>query len=136
MILLDTNVVVAVINRRSAVVEAKFRKHLLAGDEIALSSVVVFELDYGIARSARKQENMRALSRFLEVIGGVVDFDAEDAAAAGAMRAALAAAGTLIGPYDVMIAGQALRRGATLVTANTREFSRIAGLKLEDWTAG
>lgn len=136
MILLDTNVAVAVINKRSAIIEATFRKRLLAGHEIALSSVVVFELEYGIARSARKKENVRALSRFLDAIGGVVDFDAEDAAAAGVVRASLNAAGTPIGPYDVLIAGQARRRGATLVTANTREFGRIAGLNVEDWTAG
>lgn len=136
MILLDTNVAVTVINKRSAIVEATFRERLLAGKDIALSSVVVFELEYSIARSTRKQENAIALARFLDAVGDVLAFDPEDAAAAGSIRAALNAAGTPIGPYDVLIAGQALRRGATLVTANTREFGRIVGLKLEDWTAG
>jgi predicted nucleic acid-binding protein len=63
----------------------------------------------------------------------VVAFEREDARAAGAVRAALAAAGAAIGPYDVLIAGQALARGATLVTHNVREFGRVAGLGVEDW---
>ena len=63
----------------------------------------------------------------------VLDFDREDARRAGELRAQLSVAGTPIGPYDVLIAGQALARGLTLVTHNTREFGRIAGLKFEDW---
>lgn len=136
MIFLDTNVAVAVINKRSAPVESTFRQRLTAGEEVVLSSVVIFELEYGIARSIRKRDNAIALARFLDAIHGVVDFDADDAALAGSLRATLNAAGTPIGPYDVLIAGQALRRGATLVTANTREFARITGLTVEDWTAG
>jgi tRNA(fMet)-specific endonuclease VapC len=60
-------------------------------------------------------------------------FDVEDAYAAGQIRAVLTQAGTPIGPYDVMIAGTALARGLIVVAANTREFSRVAGLQLEDW---
>lgn len=63
----------------------------------------------------------------------VVAFDAEDARAAGAVRAALAAAGTPIGPYDALIAGQALARGLVLVTHNPHEFARVEGLRVEDW---
>lgn len=136
MILLDTTVAVTVINKRSRLVEAEFRQRLLSGETIALSSIVIFELEYGIARSARKRENVLALASFLDAVSGVIDFDAEDAAVAGSVRAALAAAGTPISPYDVLIGAQALRRGATLVTANTREFARIKGLTVEDWTAG
>ena len=55
---------------------------------------------------------------------------------AGKLRQALAGKGTPIGPYDLLIAGQALRHGATLVTANNREFKRVAGLKVEDWAKG
>lgn len=135
MILLDTNVVVALMNDRSRAVRAEFDKRSAAGEELGLSSIVVFELQYGVARSERKQELAAMLSRFLTRLSGVIDFDAEDAAWAGSVRAALAAAGTPIGPYDVLIGAQALRRGATLVTANTREFARIKGLKVEDWTA-
>lgn len=135
MILLDTNVVVALMNDRSRAVRAEFDKRSAAGEELGLSSIVVFELQFGVARSERKQENVAMLSRFLTRLNGVVDFDAEDAAVAGSVRAALAAAATPIGPYDLLIGAQALRRGAMLVTANTREFARIQGLKVEDWTA-
>ena len=62
-------------------------------------------------------------------------FDDEDARAAGAIRAALQTAGQPIGAYDVLLAGQARRRGATLVTSNVGEFKRVAGLKCEDWAA-
>jgi tRNA(fMet)-specific endonuclease VapC len=136
VILLDTTVAVTVINKRSRLAETVFRQRLLSGETIALSSIVILELEYGIARSARKRENVLALASFLDAVSGVIDFDAEDAAVAGSVRAALAAAGTPISPYDVLIGAQALRRGATLVTANTREFARIKGLTVEDWTAG
>ncbi len=62
-----------------------------------------------------------------------VDFNSEDAKAAGEVRAALVIAGTPIGPYDILIAGQALARNLTLITHNTREFSRVNGLRIEDW---
>ena len=64
----------------------------------------------------------------------VLDFDAEDAEEAGDIRATLQRAGTPIGPYDILIAAQARRRDALLVTANTREFARVPGLQIEDWT--
>ena len=64
----------------------------------------------------------------------LLDFDDEDARTAGQVRATLGKAGTQIGAYDVMIAGQALRRGLTVVTANTSEFSRVTGLSWQDWT--
>jgi tRNA(fMet)-specific endonuclease VapC len=64
----------------------------------------------------------------------VLNFDAEDARESGDIRAALARAGTPIGPYDVLIAAQARRRGAILVTANKNEFARVPGLQTQDWT--
>ena len=64
----------------------------------------------------------------------MLSFDEEDARISGEIRAQLAKKGTPIGPYDVLIAGQALARGLTLVTANTREFSRVEGLRLVDWS--
>lgn len=136
MILLDTNVVVALMNDRSDAVRSTFDAHSDAGHALGISSIVVFELEYGIARSARPRENAAMLKQFLTRLCGVVDFDAHDAAIAGRIRASLNAAGTPIGPYDVLIAAQALRRDATLVTANTREFSRIEGLKVADWGKG
>lgn len=78
--------------------------------------------------------NTQKLNAFLRKYVSVLDFDEDDAKAAAEIRAELAQRGTPIGPYDVLIAGQALVRGLTLVTANTREFSRVAELKLVDWS--
>lgn len=64
----------------------------------------------------------------------ILDFDQNDAFVAGEIRAALAAKGTPIGPYDVLIAGQAKARGLTLVTNNVGEFNRVENLQVEDWS--
>jgi len=96
---------------------------------------VLYELWYGVARSGRRRENAERLRVFLSGNIDVVPFSEEDAVAAGELRATLEAAGTPIGPYDVLIAGQALRSGATLVTANVSEFARVQGLAWQDWTA-
>ncbi len=91
------------------------------------------DLYYGAFRSRRRARN-------LEVVDGlqfeIVAFDREDAQHAGEIRATLAAEGTPIGAYDVLIAGQARSRDLTLVTRNMCEFRRVAGLRLEDWEAG
>ena len=135
MILLDTNAVIAIINRRPEVVRKRFTEHQAAGALLAISSIVVFELRFGVANSPRRNFNAQLLDGFLAGLSSVLDFDSTDADAAGAIRADLAKRGTPIGPYDVLIAGQALRHGATLVTANTAEFSRVAGLAVENWAA-
>ena len=78
--------------------------------------------------------NELALKEFLAKGFKILDFTANDAQAAGRIRAELKKAGTPIGAYDLLIAGQALARNLVLVTANTREFGRVHGLKFEDWT--
>ena len=98
-------------------------------------SVVTFELWYGVAKSQRKEANTQRLLAFLAGPLEWTLFDEEDAREAGAVRAELEIAGRPIGAYDVLIAGQARRRGATLVTANVGECERVAGLKWEDWAA-
>jgi tRNA(fMet)-specific endonuclease VapC len=92
-----------------------------------------FELHTGIARSARRTENERTLAAVLDGGIEVVPFDADDAIEAGELRAELRKAGREIGPYDVLIAAQTRRRGATLVTHNLREFGRVPRLNLVDW---
>ncbi len=77
---------------------------------------------------------MVKVGRFFDSGPPPVEFDREDAAAAGRVRADLAARGLMIGAYDLLIAGQALARGWMVVTANTREFTRVSGLAIEDWT--
>ena len=98
-----------------------------------LSSVVAFELRYGVAKSQRKESNAQRLDVFFAGPLEWTLFDEDDARAAGAVRAELESAGTPIGAYDVLLAGQARRRGARLVTSNVKEFGRVAGLKWEDW---
>lgn len=133
MICLDTNAVIAAIKGGATRFAARYDRELPKG-ALAVSSIVLFEMRYGISKSARVRENGARLALFLESPIAVLDFDAGDAVEAGGIRAALERAGTPIGPYDVLIAAQARRRGAVLVTANTREFARVPGLVLQDWS--
>lgn len=98
-------------------------------------AIALFELRYGIANSARRIENEQMLDVFLSAPIETPAFDAADAAEAGEIRAFLKRKGTPIGPYDILIAAQARRRGAALVSANLREFRRVTGLVTQDWAA-
>jgi len=129
--LLDTNAVIALVTRRS---DALLRRvEAMAPGALALSSIVAHELYFGAYRSQKIEFNLETL-RLLFADLVILDLDQEDARTAGEIRAALARQGTPIGPYDVLIAGQAKARGLTLVTSNLSEFQRVDGLKLEDWT--
>lgn len=132
--LLDTNAVVALLRNRSPAVREHFRTAELAGDYLAISSVVLFKLWYGVEKSSYVSENTERLRVFLSGDMDVLAFDHEDAKAAGRVRATLEKSGTAIGPYDLLIAGQALARGLTVVTANASEFARVQGLGWIDWT--
>ena len=132
--LLGTNAVVGLLRNKPAGVRERYRQAAAAGDYLALSSVVLFELWYGVAKSSQVQENTERLRVLLSGDLDLLDFDDEDARTAGQVRADLEKAGTPIGAYDLLIAGQALRRGLTVVTANISEFSRVAGLSWQDWT--
>lgn len=132
--LLDTNAVVALLRNKPARVRERYREAEQAGDDVAISSVVLFELWYGVAKSGRIQENTERLHILLSGNLDVLDFDDEDAQTAGRTLADLEKDGTPIGAYDLLIAAQALRRGLTVVTANTGEFSRVGGLNWQDWT--
>ena len=135
MICLDTNIAIYVINRRVPAVRLRLAEQLRLGTEIGFSIIALFELRYGHARSDRRVESDRLLAEFLAPGIVLLPFDAEDAAHAGDIRADLESKGTPIGPFDYLIAAQARRRGATLVTANLREFARVPGLLVADWTA-
>ena len=131
--LLDTNACIALINGTPKQVRRQFQRAVSRNSVILLSSVAAFELWYGVAKSQRKESNTRRLETFFAGPLEWTLFDDEDARAAGTVRAELEAAGKPIGAYDVLLAGQARRRAATLVTSNVSEFDRVAGLKWEDW---
>jgi tRNA(fMet)-specific endonuclease VapC len=131
--LLDTNACVALINRTSVAVRSRFQKALSGGSQIYVSSVVAFELWYGVAKSVHRAFNTQRLEAFLAGPISMLPLDDEDARAAGLIRAVLQASGTPIGAYDLLIAGQALARQLTLVTVNVTEFSRVKGLSWQDW---
>jgi tRNA(fMet)-specific endonuclease VapC len=135
MIALDTNIVIAAINRRIPRVRTRLLQTLVDGSIVGIPSIVLYEMWYGIKKSGRPQENAANLSAFLALDVTLWPFEQEDSEEAGDIRAALERAGTPIGPYDILIAAQARRRGATLVTASAREFARVPGLKTEDWGA-
>jgi tRNA(fMet)-specific endonuclease VapC len=127
--LLDTNVVSAIMRRDHRVGERVRRTGL---GQCRISSITVQEICFGAHRSVRTDFY---LATFANVAIDVLEFDMEDGRSAGRLRAGLAAAGALIGAYDILIAGQALARDLTLVTHNVREFSRVDGLRVEDWEA-
>jgi tRNA(fMet)-specific endonuclease VapC len=131
--LLDTNACIAVINGDPATVRPRMQKALAAGTRIVVSSVALFELWYGVAKSSKQDFNRKRLEAFLAGPVLVLPFDDADAHAAGSVRAVLEAVGKPIGAYDLLMAGQALRHGLTLVTSNVSEFSRVKGLHWQDW---
>ena len=100
--------------------------------EIIISTIVVFELQVGIAKSNSPSKRIQQLDRLLSQVIQV-DFDRDMAIAAATIRAQLEQQGTPIGPMDVLIAGTAISLQATLVTHNVREFLRIPGLAIADW---
>jgi tRNA(fMet)-specific endonuclease VapC len=128
--LLDTNVVVALLREPTGVVGRRLRSHEPA--EVGLSVIAMHELFYGAFRSQRQDHNLGIADGLLFE---VVPFDREDARQAGQIRAELSRRGLPIGPYDVLIAGQARARDLTLVTANVSEFARIPDLDVEDWSS-
>jgi len=134
--LLDTNACIALNKGEPASVRARFDKAVRAGARVWVSTVVLYELWYGVAKSARPKENAEDLATFLAGPIRVLGFEEEDAREAGGVRAALERMGKPIGAYDVLIAGQALCRKLTLVTSNGKEFGRVKGLVWEDWAKG
>lgn len=133
--LLDTNAIIALLKNEPAIFRKRLRRAVSRQAVIAVSSIVLHELWYGVARSARRRGNAERLRAFLSGGIEVTPFSEEDAQTAGDLRATLEAVGTPIGPYDLLVAAQALGSGATLVTANVSEFARVPGLDWQDWTA-
>ena len=128
--LLDTNACVTYLRRAGSSVRQRLAQHDLA--DITICSVVYAELRYGVLRSADPASGHARLTLFL---ANFVSLPLDDRAAeiAAVVRADLAGKGIPISPHDLLIAAIALANDLTLVTHNTREFGRVAGLKIEDW---
>ena len=131
--LLDTNACIHALNGSSAALVERLRAE--TSQEIALSAITRAELLYGARHSSRVTENLRLLARFFAPFASL-PFDDRCAEHYGAMRADLADRGRPIGPNDLLIAATARAHDLTLVTHNVREFTRVVGLKVEDWERG
>lgn len=130
MYLLDTNACIRIINNSSPALATRLQEH--QPHEIAICSVVKAELFFGAYKSSRIAENLRLLDRFFKPFYSY-PFDDNCVQISGRIRAELERTGTPIGPYDLLIAATAIANGRILVTANIREFSRVADLKIEIW---
>ena len=129
--MMDTNICIYAIKNKP---ESVIRKILSQNPEDLCISVVTYaELRHGVEKSQAVEKNRIAMSLFLSAIT-VLDFDGEAAEAYGQIRAELERKGTPIDPMDLLIAGHARSQGLILVTNNTREFARVTGLRIEDWT--
>jgi len=127
--LLDTNILIYAIKNRPKKIREAFTEH---AEHLSMSSVSLGELIYGAEKSqhtARNLADIDALAARMDIIS----FDEEAAIHFGQLRAELASAGKIIGPYDLMVAGQARSRGLILVSNNLREFKRVPGLRVENW---
>ncbi len=133
MYLLDTNVCIQLLNYRNTATERRFRQH--TPNEIHLCSVVKAELLFRARHSQHIEANLQRLQRFFAPLGSYF-FDDCGAEYYARCRQQLSLQGNLIGPNDLMIAAIAMANDAVLVTYNTREFSRIPGLRYLDWEIG
>lgn len=134
MLLLDSNTISYFFRGDPVVVP---RLKALRPDEVAVPAVVEYELRYGLLRlpAAAARPRLEALDAFLAPLH-IVPFDSACAACAARIRATLESLGTPLGPHDTLIAATALRNHVPLVTRNAREFSRVAGLDVQNWHAG
>jgi tRNA(fMet)-specific endonuclease VapC len=131
-LMLDTNICIYIIKQQPSAVLKHFLEYQIG--DIGISSITLSELRYGVARSKHKEKNTKALDQFVIPLD-IALFDEKAALAYGGIRATLEKAGTPIGAMDMLIAAHAVSLGVALVTNNTREFSRIPGLRIVDWVS-
>jgi tRNA(fMet)-specific endonuclease VapC len=127
--MLDTNLCIRVLRDRPTALRPRFNQE---AEALAMSTIVLTELLHGAARSARPAENRQDVERMAARLT-VLPFDAAAAAHAADIRAQLERQGVMIGGYDVLIAGHARSRALVVVTGNLRDFTRVEGLRSEDW---
>ena len=134
MIFLDTNVVIHFNKRNYPLLVKRIIAAFDDGQLLVLPVIVLLELEVGARRSAWPDAARSRLDKFLTFIAAIHFFEKADAQTAAELKSRLELRGERIGAYDLLIAAQVLRRDGLLVTNNVREFSRIPGLKWEDWT--
>jgi len=128
--LLDTNICIYIIKKKPPEVLEQFKKYTFT--DIGISSITAAELEYGVQKSKYTDKNKEALEEFLLPLL-IVDFDYNAAIVYGKIRSDLEVRGIPMGPLDNLIAAHALSMGLTLVTNNTREFSRVPNLNVVNW---
>jgi len=128
--LLDTNICIYLIKKKPESVIKKFMK--LRPGSVSITSITLSELYYGVIKSSKPDENMVALQEFISPLE-ILDFTNEDAIIYGKIRVELEKKGKLIGAMDLLIAAIAKSRELILVTNNTKEFSRVSDLIIENW---
>jgi len=126
----DTNTCIRLLKGNSPAIFKKIEN--ISNSDIIIPAIVRFELYYGAYKSDKQNETLIKLNDFLRSFD-TIDIDSRVAETAGKIRADLDKKGTPVGPYDLLIAASALSREYKLVTHNTKEFSRIGGLEIEDW---
>jgi tRNA(fMet)-specific endonuclease VapC len=129
MYLLDTNTLIYFFKQQGHVAEHLRR---VAASQVAIPSVVLFELEYGLLRSCKPDAQRQGIAAALSAYR-VLDLDYNSAKSAAWIKYTLALAGTPIGHCDQLIAGIAVSNKLTLITRNTREFERVTGLRMENW---
>ena len=129
MYLLDTNTLIYFFKGIGNVANILLSK---APKDIFIPSIALYELEVGIAKSTKPERRRKQLESLVSRIN-ISSFGAQEAKISAMVRANLESKGTLIGPYDTLIAGTALSNNTTLVTHNTKEFERVKGLNIEDW---
>jgi len=130
--MLDTDTCISIIKKHPQVLKKLRGKSV---GQVGISSITLGELSFGAEKSSRSKEAHEALGDFLVALE-VAGFDDAAAMTYGRVRASLAQKGQPIGPLDTLIGSHALEIDVVLVTHNTRQFSRVDGLRLEDWTGG
>ena len=128
--LLDTKICIYLIKKRPPEVLDRFRQH--SPQDVAISIITLFELEYGVEKSQYRQRSKEALAKFLLPLN-LINLDRSSALESAIIRAQLEKKGMPIGPYDLLIAGLARSRDMILVTNNIKEFEKVVGLHLENW---
>ena len=128
--MLDTNICIFIIRQRSLSVLQRLER--IPPGQIAISAITVAELQYGVFKSSRPEKNAMALVKFIRSFH-VIPFTEKDTMIYGKIRSDLERKGTVIGPFDLLIAAHAISNSLILVTNNMKEFARVGGLRAEDW---